>query len=259
MCFKELFMYAEYNKSMRAFCIMLALLVPSLVSAFMTDEQIALHQADTSAWSVGERIAFWAGQFIGTPYDTDPLGEYVRKKVLVADERVDCMYLTFRAVELSVAKDPQEALLIALDKRFRSRGLLNAGLVRNYEERFEYGEDMLDSGKWGREITGELGRTRDIPGSRGRETVQMLTAENAAGSSALLHSGDIIYFVRQPSRRVSDEIVGHIGIIKKEAGKTYLIHASGLKNRGGRVKKTLLADYLRTMPFAGIRVSRFAP
>jgi hypothetical protein len=52
-------------------------------------------------------------------------------------------------------------------------------------------------------------------------------------------------------------VVGHIGIIKEETGKIYLIHASGRKERGGRVKKVLLRDYLSEMPFAGIRVSRF--
>ena len=51
-----------------------------------------------------ERIAFWAEQYIDVPYDTDPWGDYVRKNVIVADERVDCMYLTFRSVELALGR-----------------------------------------------------------------------------------------------------------------------------------------------------------
>jgi len=68
----------------------------------------------------------------------------------VADERVDCMYLTFRAVELALSYSPEEAVQIALEKRFHSKGVLKDGQIMNYDDRFEYGEDMIESGKWGR-------------------------------------------------------------------------------------------------------------
>jgi len=55
-----------------------------------------------------------------------------------------------------------------------------------------------------------------------------------------------------------------MGIVKVEAqtGKTpgkqvYLIHASGTKKRGGVVKKVLLADYIKKMPYIGVRITRF--
>jgi hypothetical protein len=234
-------------------------LCPSVAISFMSDEDIARYQFVTKAWPVGDRIAFWAGQFVGTPYDPDPLGCYVREKSIVCDDRVDCMYLTFRAVELALSTDPDEAGRVALEKRFRDTGLVQGGKVQNYADRFEYGEDMIESGKWGREITAEFGRTEQITGSRGRATVSVLSAGNAAKNAGRLQNGDIIFFVKKPAKRISHEIVGHIGIIKKEANKAYLVHASGLKNKGGKVKKTLLADYLKIMPFIGIRINRFDP
>ncbi|MBA4372520.1 MAG: hypothetical protein C0402_06615 [Thermodesulfovibrio sp.] len=239
--------------------VCLILVRPAPAGAFMPDEDIARYQLVTREWPVGDRIAFWAGQFIGTSYDPDPLGCYVRGKVIVADDKVDCMYLTFRAVELALAKSPEEARNLALEKRFISKGVLQEGTVRNYDDRFKYGEDMLESSKWGREITSELGRLEQVTGTRGRDTVSYLPARETAKNAAGLQNGDIIFFVRNPAKRISDEIVGHIGIIKKEANKAYLIHASGLKNKGGKVKKTLLADYLKIMPFIGIRVNRFDP
>lgn len=234
-------------------------LSPAPAAAFMSDEDIARYQLVIRDWPVGDRIAFWAGQFVGTPYDPDPLGCYVRENVIVSDDTVDCMYLTFRAVELALSKDPAEARRVALEKRFAGLGVEQEGKVLNYTDRFAYGEDMIESGRWGREITAELGRTERITGSRGRDAVPVLSARDAVKNAGRLQSGDIVFFVRNPAKRISDEIVGHIGIIKKEANKAYLIHASGLKNKGGKVKKTLLADYLKIMPFIGIRVNRFDP
>ena len=58
------------------------------------------------------------------------------------------------------------------------------------------------------------------------------------------------------------EIVGHIGIVKREDEKTYMIHAGGVKASGqkaggGEVKKILLSDYLAGTSFLGARVARF--
>ncbi len=211
---------------------------------------------------LGERIAFWAERFVGTPYDPDPLGEYVTKKSIVADDLVDCMYLSFRSVELALSRTPEEAVRIALDKRFITSGALRNGTVLNYEDRFQYGEDMLDSGKWGKEITQDVGSLSYIEGSRGREKVAIVSKEElmrkvANRESLFLESGDFLFFVKKPGERVVGEIVGHIGIIKMEGSIPYLIHASGRKNKGGEVKKVLLCDYLRSMPFAGVRVGRF--
>jgi len=231
-------------------------LFPTLAAAFISDDEITVLQQTVAGWSTGERIAFWAEQFIDMPYDPDPLGEYVRKKVIVADERVDCMYHAFRSVELAMGKDPADSITVALDKRFHGKGLVEGGKVSNYEERFRYGEEMIESGKWGREITSELGEIIMIKADRGRERVAMLPKQDVPKMLNRLRSGDLVFFVKNPQKRVSGEIIGHIGIVKIEADKTYLVSAFGRKNRGGKVRKILLSEYGREMPFVGIRVSR---
>jgi hypothetical protein len=225
------------------------------------DEEILQKQGELQRKPVGERIAFWTERFVGTPYDEDPQGEYVTKAAIVADERVDCMYLTFRAVELALSRTPEEAIQIALDKRFHSRGILRDGRVINYEDRFDYGDDMIPSGKWGRDITGEMGRTIRIKGSRGRDFYEILPPQEINQGMETLKSGDIFFFMTPPEKRKVNEAVGHIGIIKTEtnpAGKEiFLIHAGGSKNKGGSVKKVLLQDYISRMPFVGVKISRF--
>ena len=230
----------------------------------LTEKEIRSLQPEMAVKPLGERIAFWAERFVGAPYDPDPRGEYVTKGVIVVDERVDCMYLSFRSLELALSSTPEEALIVALDKRFAERGVIEGAGVANYEERFQYGEDMLDSGKWGKEVTGTIGPMTYLPGSRGRGTVGMVSREHllelvkGEGPSDIpLRSGDFVYFIKSPEKRMVGEIVGHIGILKREEGGLYLIHASGKKHSGGTVKKVLFRDYVRSMPFAGVRVGRF--
>ena len=224
------------------------------------DEEILQKQRELQGKPVGERIAFWTERFVGTPYDRDPDGEYVTKATIVSDERVDCMYLTFRAVELALSKTPEEAIQVALDKRFHSRGILREGRVINYEDRFDYGEDMIPSGKWGRDVTAEIGRTIRIKGSRGRDFYEILPPHEIEQGMNKLKSGDIVFFMTRPEKRKVGEAVGHIGIIRIEgdsaAKGTYLIHANGSKNKGGSVKKVLLQDYISKMSFVGVIILR---
>jgi len=223
----------------------------------ITEAEIAVAQKEFSALPVGERVALWAERFVGTPYDPDPLGEYVTRRAIVADGRVDCMYLTFRSAELALSDTPKEAVERALAMRFRTRGVVERGEVVNYEERYEYAEDMLRSGKWGEDITPTLPGAREMEGSRGIEKVTVLPAGAAPSSYGLLKSGDIVFFVKDPAKRTVGEIVGHIGILKREGGALFLIHAGGRKGRGGEVVKVPFADYLSGMPFAGVMVGRF--
>ena len=197
-------------------------LIPVIVCLFLqpcfgfTDEEIQKFQTLWSDRPIGERIALWGEKFIGVPYDRDPLGEYVSKAAIVADERMDCMYLTFRAVELALSQTPEEAVQIALDKRFHSKGILKEGRVMNYDDRFGYGEDMVESGKWGKEVTSEIGRVMKIRGSRGKDFVEILSLAEAMQGMNRLKSGDILFFVTKPEKRKVGEIVGHIGILKVE-------------------------------------------
>lgn len=239
--------------------VLLLILNPSVPAQAldMTGEEMEALQREAAGLPVGERIALWAERFVGTPYDPDPLGEYVTRQVVVADDRVDCMYLTFRSAELALSATPEEAVRRALAMRFHTRGVLEGGEVINYEERFRYGIDMLRSGKWGRDITPTLPGAEELEGSRGIESVTALPAGAVPGAYGSLRSGDIVFFVKEPSKRVVGEIVGHIGILKREGGALYLIHAGGLKNAGGEVVKVPFDDYASGMPFWGIMVGRF--
>jgi cell wall-associated NlpC family hydrolase len=231
--------------------------------AAMTADDILIAQERVAKLPVGKRIAYWAGRFIGIPYDPDPLGLYVRTKRIVADEKVDCMYHIFRSVELAESTTPREAIDKALSLRFTTQGKLTDGLVTNYEERFQYGEDMVISGKWGKNITAELGATKTISGSRGKDTVDILP-KNILLSRTLqknLRDGDIIYWVKDPRKRVVEEIVSHLSIVHIKSDKTYLIHAAGDKDRddrpgGGVVKEVPFPDYVRHMKFIGAFVTR---
>jgi len=227
----------------------------------LSDSEIAGIQKSLRSKPSGERIAFWAERFVGTPYDEDPQGIYVTRAVIVADEKMDCMYLTFRSVELALSSDPEEAVRIALEKRFRTRGRLQDGKVLNYEDRFQYGEDMVASGKWGKEITAALGPLKRIEGTRGKDHWKILPAKKIPGSLKRLKTGDLIFFIKDPKKRTVGESVGHIGIVKIEekAGKksVYLIHAGGSKNKGGAIRKVLLRDYVLKMPFVGVQATRF--
>ncbi|MEO5356228.1 MAG: DUF1460 domain-containing protein [Nitrospirae bacterium YQR-1] len=230
---------------------------------FIDSSEISRLQQKIKTFPLGERIALWAERFVGVPYDTDPLGAYVRNKVIVYDEKVDCMYHVFRAVELALADTPDGAVETALDKRFKTRGKLDGnGLVENYDDRFQYAEDMVFSGKWGEDITGKLGAApAQIKGDRGVDTVSIIAKENIKEVLPHLKSGDIVFLIKKVEKRVVGEIVGHEGIIKVEKdGDIYLIHASGLKNKESenyKVKKVSLLDYAANMPFIGIKVSRF--
>ncbi len=230
----------------------------------LTADEILLTQARIAQLPLGKRIAYWAGRFIGTPYDPDPLGLYVRSNRIVADQKADCMYHAFRSVELAASATPGEAVEKALTLRFRTQGKLADGIVTNYDERFQYGEDMVTSGKWGKNITSELGAIKTIPGSRGKDTVDILP-KNVLLTRALqnkLQDGDIVYWVKDPKKRVVEEIVAHLSIVHLKNGKPFLIHAAGDKDRpakpgGGVVKEVPFATYVRSMRFIGAFVTRF--
>lgn len=241
-----------------------AILLPLIFGSFcfaLSDSEIAGIQKRFRGKPAGERIALWAERFVGTPYDEDPQGLYVTRKVIVADDKMDCMYHTFRSVELALSNTPNEAIQVALEKRFHTRGRIEDGKVVNYEDRYEYGEDMIVSGKWGREITAALGYTKQIEGTRGKDYWKVLAAKEVLRRLDRFKSGDLIFFVKNPKRRTVGESVGHIGIVKveKQAGRktVFLIHASGSKDKGGAIRKVLLKDYVMKMPFVGLQVTRF--
>ena len=220
---------------------------------------------DNSNLSIGEKIAFYANEFVGTPYDRIPIGLYVDTKRLIADNEVDCMYLVFRTIPLALAGgDNKKAFDMACDKMFHDRCKTDTnGFVINYEDRFDYSEDMVASGKWGKSIYKPeqmkkiIGTRmyRDFPYIPSKEFIENTKLQNE------IKKGDIVFFVKRIDlRSKSQEMIGHLGILDVVDGKIYVIHASGHKSFDkpqGKVVKVLLIDYLKEMSkFAGIYISR---
>ncbi len=242
-------------------CLVWVVFFHPLILLAFPQAEIQEIQNNLAEKPLGERIAYWAEKFVGTPYDGDPLGAYVTRKVIVADDRVDCMYLVFRSVELALSSSPEEAIKMALEKRFHNKGIIIDGQVINYEDRLAYGEDMIFSGKWGKEVTSQIGQTIFIKGIRGKDLWAILPPNELLAGAQNLRTGDLIFFVKYPKQRQKDEGIGHMGIVKIEKKndqtEVFLIHASGLKNKGGAVKKVPLPEYLARMPFMGVMVTRF--
>lgn len=237
------------------FCFLFLLI--SSAYAF-SDAEVSALQEKAHALSRPERIAFFALGFVNTPYDKDPLGAYVRNSEIVHDSAVDCMYQVFRSTELAFSNTPDQARQEALFLRFKDRGQVDkSGKVLNYDDRFQYGEDMILSGKWGRDVTASLGKTEKMEGSRGIPCVNILPKERIALALPRFKSGDIVFFVKHTRQRIVGEIIGHMGTIDVEGGTVYLVHAHGTKSRGGMVVKVPFGDYVKDMPFAGVMVTRF--
>jgi len=216
-----------------------------------------------SQGSVNERIVHFAEGFLGTDYDPDPLGAYVRKKVIVYDEKVDCVYLVFRSVELALANNESNSIEIALDKRFKTRGIMSNGLVLNYDDRYEYMEDVIPTGKLGKDITHSLSERIAHTSSPRVSDFDFIPKEEINKVAKKLKDGDIVYFVKGVKDRKENEIVGHLGIVKIERGEVFLIHASGIKvndytrvKSTGRVVKVPLCKYVLKSRFLGIKVTR---
>jgi hypothetical protein len=77
-----------------------------------------------------------------------------------------------------------------------------------------------------------------------------------------LQDGDIINWVKDPKKRVVEEIVAHLSVVRMKSGKPWLIHAAGNKDSatrpgGGVVKEVPFADYVNNMRFIGAFVTRF--
>ncbi|MFN4244542.1 MAG: hypothetical protein ACK4F9_00115 [Brevinematia bacterium] len=208
--------------------------------------------------NIGDKIVFFAKRFLGIPYDVDPLGIYVRKKVIVYDERVDCMYLIFRSVELAFSDgNDRVALDIALDKRFISRGMVSNSMVVNYETRFEYGEDMILSGKWGKPLITNENILEKVFSRRLNRNIFFVPKSKYDCIEQFIKNGSIIFFIKNPKYSKKNEVVGHMGILEKVSNDVFLIHAKGTKNVGGKVVRENMKDYLESTKYIGFVITYF--
>ena len=217
---------------------------------------------------LGDKIAKYANSFVGTPYDRIPIGLYVQSRKLIIDDEIDCMYLVFRSVPLALADgDNKKASDIACDKMFHDKCKLDKdGLVINYENRFDYSEDMIFSGKWGKSIYAE-NEMSVMAGSRHYKQFYYVKSQDFINSKKLqqrVQNGDILFLYKFPEKRSKlNEAIGHLGIIEVKNGEIYFIHASGRKGYDvpqGKVVKVKLTSYLATKKekWAGIYLTRIS-
>ena len=231
---------------------------------------------------IGMRIDKYARRFLGTPYDKIKIGAYVANKTIIYDREVDCMYLVFRVLELALADgDDGRAVQIALKNRFRTYGKLDKNSkVINYDERYEYSEDVIASGKFGKSIftDNEMQKTDgdrmykhwyQLPIKDVINNEKIFNKENNQNGKEerildRIKTGDIIFFIRKKEIRVVNEIVAHLGIVERmKNGDVYVIHASGKKdpnNIDEGVVRVKLGEYLKNKldKFSGIYITRIA-
>jgi hypothetical protein len=227
--------------------------------------------------TVGDRIAFWADTFFRDGrarylFGLDPDG-YVTAGRLVDDFQMDCVLFLYRTTELGRSASAREAVQFAFGTRFFGAGVNDAilpdGRVRyDHSSHLDYSEDMLKSGIWGKDVTSTIGPTQTDPGNERFPGGSLLFVPKDRINYAALKSGDIIYFVTDEktpkgieSRSGKGALIGHIGILVRDGGDPYLIHAakSGLAGyyEGGKVEKIPLRTYLERVDlFKGIMVGR---
>ena len=216
--------------------------------------------------TLGDKIVEYANNFVGTPYDRIPIGLYVQSRKLIIDDEIDCMYLVFRTIPLALADgNDEKAKQIACDKMFHDKCKLDKdGLVINYDNRFDYSEDMIASGKWGKSIFNK-NEVSKLKGSRMYKYFNYVKSADFIKNKSLqkkVKNGDIVFLYKDPSKRSkSQAAVGHLGVLEiGKDGQIYFIHASGHKDYEhpqGKVKKVIFNDYLAEMSkFVGIDILR---
>ena len=161
--------------------------------------------------------------------------------------------------------DNKKAFDIACDKMFHDKCKLDKdNLVTNYENRFDYSEDMISSGKWGKSIYANE-EMSVMTGSRHYKRFYYVKSNDFINSKKMqqrVQSGDILFLFKFPEKRSkSQEAIGHLGILEVKNGEIYFIHASGNKRFDlpqGKVVKVKLTDYLagKKDKWAGIYVTR---
>lgn len=211
--------------------------------------------------NIYEEITKWANFFVGIKYDANPVGTYVTTLQVEDDTNFDCMSFTFRVLELSHAKTKEEAQQNALFFRFPTgvNVSLNEGRVSSYQGRFEYGEDMVLSGKFGKDVSAFIAPTEF---AKKDDKIAYIKTNYLIQSIEKLNNGDIIFFVKDANKRMYGEVVAHIGFIEKTKDGIFLIHASGSKAYAGKsvkegyVVKVPLLSYLQNTNFIGAIITR---
>ncbi len=235
--------------------------------------------AAESGLPTAARIGRWARRFA----EADSVeyrfglaeGGYVAEGELVRDDRQDCVSLMYRVTELARAEDHRDAVVWALRTRFAGApadSLVDEQGRVNYDrpEHLDFSLDMIRSGFWGADVTGSFSGARPDPaGSSRYEAGSFTVVPEDELVEDELREGDIVWFVLDPQhsagaklRREYGLVIGHIGIVIKEEGRPWLVHAASKDlegwYEGGTVVTVPLVEYLgRVEKYSAILVTRF--
>ena len=172
----------------------------------------------------------------------------------------------------------QKAMNVALNNRFYTKGKLDAdGKVMNYDERYQYSEDVIADGKFGQSIFSN-DEMQEIDGERMHKKWFQLQIEDVINNDVIknnnlnqtnerifdrIKTGDLVFFIRKKELREVGEIIAHLGVLEKtKNGNVYVIHASGKKDpewKDAGVVRVRLDKYLKNKinKFSGIYITRF--
>ena len=248
--------------------------VPAIFSVDETDSLLA---ADAGL-PVGERVGRWARRFLTAPgieYRFGPEeGGYVALGRIVMDERHDYVSFVYRCTELARSGSAAAAVDRALATRFAGADLdsLADGQGRvDYDrpEHLDFSLDMVHSGLWGRDVTGELsGAAWDLVGSARYAAGSFRYVPDESLAPGELAEGDVVWLVLDPGhpagarlRREFGLVIGHLGLVILREGAPWLVHAAsselpGWYAAGGIVTVPLTVYLERVERFAGVIVTR---
>jgi hypothetical protein len=226
---------------------------------------------------LGERIAAWADYFyhrgdVNYKFGLKADG-YVSRGRLVDDYNTDCVLFFYRVTELGRSNSALEAVQFAFGTRFHGASLEKVvgceGRV-DYENpvHLDYAIDQILSGIWGIDITKQVGQAKiDQAGSTRYDGGLLTFVPKAKVDYRKFRCGDLVFFVSDENQesgknlRGFGAIIGHVGVIKTEGDKVYLIHpaSKGIDGiyEGGKLEKLPLKTYLdRVENFKGIMATR---
>lgn len=232
----------------------------------------------TAIPTTGGRVGFWARRFLAESQAEYRFGlaedGYVSQGRLVLDDRMDCVSLMYRCTELARASGPDDALMWALRTRFSGAPLAavidSEGAV-DYDrpEHLDFSLDMIRTGIWGRDVTHQFtGAGIDTVGSSRYPAGSFSYVSQTHLKTEELAEGDIVWLVLDPAdkkaaslRQEYGLVIGHIGIVVKDEGETWLVHAasSDLSGcyQGGQLVRVPLRTYLdRVERYGGVKVTR---
>jgi hypothetical protein len=242
----------------------------------LPSSQIDSLMATIGGKTIGERIAFWADWFQKDGrarylFGLDP-GGYVTEGHLCDDFQTDCILFFYRTTELGRSSTAREAVQFAFGTRFYSAGveetILPDGRVRyDIPAHLDYSEDIFRSGIWGKDVTPEIGPVEPDSGNAKFPKGTLKYVPKGKIDYTAFQSGDIAFFIidettpKGAEARAQGVLIQHLGILKREGGEVFLIHAAktGLAGiyEGGKIERVPLKTYLaRVDLFKGIVVSR---